>query len=61
MKASVATVGLSIEDVCERYNVTRWTVHRWIRVGWLKATKVGGRTYFTPQALTAFEHRKEKR
>lgn len=58
MRKSTPDDGLmSIEQVCSRYKVTRWTVHRWVREGLLTPTKVVRRTYFTPNAITTFERR----
>ena len=43
-------------EVMERYGITsRSTIHRWVRLGLLKPTKIGGRVYFTEYALKSFE------
>lgn len=47
----------SVTDVMARYHVTRQTVHNWVRKGWVKRSKIGGRVYFTADALREFENR----
>ena len=61
MKNCVGTNLMTVDDVCRMYGVHRTTVCRWVRLGWLKATHIGKRVFFTQQACVAFEHRKVKR
>lgn len=37
---------LSIQDVMERYNVSKVTVHNWIKTGKIKGFKIGNRRFF---------------
>ena len=54
---SVVEGSLTYTDVMNLYGVTRATVWRWVKVGWLKQIKVGGHVYFTEKDLKAFERR----
>lgn len=45
------------KTVAERYGVSETTVRLWVKRGWLKARKLGGRIYFTPEDMNNFERR----
>ena len=57
---SVVDGSLTYDDVTKLYGVSRATVWRWVKVGWLKQVKVGGQVYFTEKDLKAFERRGAK-
>ncbi len=63
----VVAAGLTVAEVARRYRVGPDKVHHWIRTGELQAlnvaTAVCGRPRFvvTPEALAAFEKRRDAR
>lgn len=46
MTTNTAPKPLSIEDVIKRYNVSKVTVHNWIKTGKIKGFKIGKRRFF---------------
>lgn len=50
--AAITTVGMSekplykIVEICELFNITRTTVHEWVKSGRLRKIKVSSRVYF---------------
>jgi len=49
--------GLSVQDVADRYGVTRVTVWRWIKEGKLRANRLVRSYRVTEEQIRDFEHR----
>lgn len=47
------TQWMETTDVCKRLCTSRNTLHRWIRMGLLHPSKLGGRLYFDPDDVEA--------
>ena len=45
---------LSIEQVCEQLNLSRWSVYRLIQQNRLKTVKIGKRRLVSERAVSAF-------
>lgn len=45
------------KSIADRYGVSEATVRVWVKKGWLRARKLGGRVYFTPEDVLNFERR----
>ncbi|HCL64475.1 MAG: DNA-binding protein [Rhizobium sp.] len=52
---------LSLRNICERYSVTRMTVHRWIKhptMGFPAPMVINSRSYFLAAEIEAWERRR---
>jgi excisionase family DNA binding protein len=50
---------LTVKDVCEKLNVSRWMVHGLLRSGQLASVKIGSRRLIPRHSLEAYEKRLE--
>jgi excisionase family DNA binding protein len=56
--AEKAQHDLSVNEVCELLNVSKPTLWRWNKVGYLKHTMVGGRRYYKQSEVNVILERK---
>jgi excisionase family DNA binding protein len=56
--AEKAQHDLSVNEACELFNVTKGTLWRWNRDGYLKPIKVGGRCYYKQSEVNVILERK---
>jgi excisionase family DNA binding protein len=58
LNAEKAQHNLSVNEVCELLNVSKPTLWRWNKVGYLKHTMVGGRRYYKQSEVNVILERK---
>jgi excisionase family DNA binding protein len=51
---------LTVKNVCEKLNVSRWMVHGLLRSGLLASVKIGSRRLIPRHSLEAYEKRLEE-